>query len=92
VHDLNPSCTSSTPDLVIIFFHGITFGQNDEWRTTWTTRETNAVCWPQQWLSQDLHRNIRIFSLSYDASFHGVHDDVTEIGQNLIQSLVDSKE
>ncbi len=92
MHDLHPKCTSSTPDLVIIFFHGITFGENDEWKTTWTTRETNAVCWPQQWLPQDLGGNIRIFSVSYDASFRGVHDDVTEIGQNLIQSLVDSKE
>jgi hypothetical protein len=92
VHDLNPSCTSSTPDLVIIFFHGITFGQNDEWKTTWTTRETNPVCWPEEWLPQDLNGEIRIFSLSYDASFHGVHNDVTEIGQNLIQSLVDSED
>jgi hypothetical protein len=95
VHDLHPNCTSSTPDLVVIFFHGITFGQNNEWKTTWTTRETDetdAVCWPQQWLPQDLGGNIRIFSVSYDASFHGVHDDVTEIGQNLIQSLVDSKD
>lgn len=92
MHDLNTSCTSFTPDLVIIFFHDVTFGQNDEWKTTWTTRETNALYWPEEWLPQDLDGDIRIFSLSYDASFHGVHNDVAEIGQNLIQSLVGSGE
>jgi hypothetical protein len=37
VHDLNPTCNSDNPDLTIIFFHGIAFGTNDEWKETWTT-------------------------------------------------------
>ncbi|CAK9279426.1 unnamed protein product, partial [Sphagnum jensenii] len=32
--------------------------------------------------------NIQILSLSYDANIYGVNDDVTDIGKNLVQSLV----
>jgi len=32
--------------------------------------------------------NIQILSLSYDANIYGVNDDVTNIGKNLVQSLV----
>ncbi len=32
VHDLNPTCNSNNPNLTIIFFHGIAFGTNDEWK------------------------------------------------------------
>ncbi|KAH8955611.1 hypothetical protein BDL97_08G149300 [Sphagnum fallax] len=41
VHDLNPACNSNNPNLTVIFFHGITFGTNDEWKETWTTCPTN---------------------------------------------------
>jgi hypothetical protein len=37
VHDLNPTCNSNNPNLTIVFFHGIAFGTNDEWKETWTT-------------------------------------------------------
>jgi len=40
VHDLNPTCNSKDPNLTIIFFHGIAFGTNDEWKETWTTCPT----------------------------------------------------
>ncbi|CAM6063762.1 unnamed protein product [Sphagnum tenellum] len=93
VHDFNPTCTSSNPNLTIIFFHGITFGTNDEWKETWTTCPTNnreeRICWPEKWLPTDLNNNVRILSLSYDFNIvASVHNDVTEIGKNLIQSLV----
>jgi len=93
VHDLNPTCNSDNPNLTIIFFHGIAFGTNDEWKETWTTRPTNnkeeCICWPKKWLPEDLNNNVRILSLSYDSnSVASVHNDVTEIGKNLIQSLV----
>ncbi|KAH8935927.1 hypothetical protein BDL97_17G056700 [Sphagnum fallax] len=93
VHDLNPTCNSNNPNLTIVFFHGITFGTNDEWNETWTTRPTNnreqCVCWPEKWLPQDLNKNVRILSLSYDSNIvASVYNDVTEIGKNLIQSLV----
>jgi hypothetical protein len=41
VHDLNPTCNSNNPSLTIVFFHGIAFGTNDEWKETWTTCPTN---------------------------------------------------
>ncbi|KAH8955480.1 hypothetical protein BDL97_08G141200 [Sphagnum fallax] len=93
VHDLNPTCNSNNPNLTIVFFHGIAFGTNDEWKETWTTRPTNnreeCICWPEKWLPEDLNNNVRILSLSYDSNILGsVHNDVTEIGKNLIQSLI----
>ncbi|CAK9199397.1 unnamed protein product, partial [Sphagnum troendelagicum] len=93
VHDLNPTCNSNNPNLTIIFFHGVSFGTNDEWKETWTTCPTNnreeCICWPQKWLLEDLNNNVRILSLSYDSNIvTSVHNDVTEIGKNLIQSLI----
>ncbi len=32
--------------------------------------------------------NIQILSLSYDANIFGVNDNITDIGKNLIESLV----
>jgi hypothetical protein len=93
VHDLNPNCTSNSPNLTIIFFHGITKGIDDDWKQTWTTRPINGkeecICWPQMWIPKDLNDNVKILSLSYDPNVvASVHNDVTKIGQNLIQSLV----
>ncbi|KAH8939442.1 hypothetical protein BDL97_15G037500 [Sphagnum fallax] len=93
VHDLNPTCNSNNPSLTIIFFHGITFGTNDEWKETWTTcpinNEEECICWPEKWLPKDLNNNVRILSLSYDSNIvASVHNDVTGIAKNLIQSLV----
>jgi len=95
VHDLNPICNSNNPNLTIIFFHGIAFGTNDEWTKTWTTCPTNnrkeCICWPEKWLLEDLNNNVQILSLSYDFNIvakRSVHNDVTKIGKNLIQSLV----
>jgi hypothetical protein len=68
VHDLNQQCTSSKPDLVIIFFHGIGLGKNDEWKETWTsiTSDGKRLHWPQEWLPAHLAtkngNNVRIFS------------------------------
>jgi hypothetical protein len=52
-----------------------------------------CICWPQMWIPKDLNDNVKILSLSYDSNVvASVHNDVTEIGRNLIQSLViDSK-
>ncbi len=93
VHDLNPDCTSKNPNLTIIFIHGITYGSDDDWKQTWTTRPINGkeecICWPQMWIPKDLNDNVRILSLSYDSNVvANVHNDVTEIGRNFIQSLV----
>ncbi len=92
VHDLNPTCNSNNPNLTIIFFHGITFGTNDEWKETWTTCLTKnreeCICWAEKWLPEDLNDNVRILSLSYDNISTNVDNDVTDIGKNLVQSLV----
>jgi hypothetical protein len=41
------------------------------------------------WIPKDLNDNVRILSLSYDSNVvASVHNDVTEIGKNLVQSLV----
>jgi hypothetical protein len=93
VHDLNPNCISKNPNLTIIFFHGITYGIDDDWKQTWTIRlvdgNEECICWPQMWIPEDLNDNVKILSLSYDSNVvASVHNHVTEIGQNLIQSLV----
>jgi hypothetical protein len=93
VHDLTPNCTSKNPNLTIIFFHGIVCGTDDNWKQTWTTRPVDdkeeCICWPQMWIPEDLNDNVKILSLSYDSNLGtSVHNDVTEIGRNLIQSLV----
>ncbi|CAK9228839.1 unnamed protein product [Sphagnum troendelagicum] len=93
VHDLNPTCNSNNPNLTIIFFHGIAFGTNDEWKETWTTCPSNnreeCICWPEKWLPKDLNNDVRILSLSYDTRIlASVHNDLIGIGKNLIQSLI----
>jgi len=93
VHDLYLDCTSKNPNLTIIFFHGFAYGINDEWKETWTTRSIDGrekcICWPQMWIPKDLNDNVRILSLSYDSNVvASVHNDVTEIGKNLVQSLI----
>ncbi len=93
MHDLNPGYTSKNPNLTIIFFHGIAYGTIDDWKQTWITRpidgKRECICWPQMWIPKDLNDNVKILSLSYDSNVvASVHNDVTEIGQNLIQSLV----
>ncbi len=51
--------------------------------------DKECICWPQMWIPKDLNDNVKILSLSYDSNVvAGVHNDVTKIGQNLIQSLV----
>ncbi len=97
MHDLNPQYTSTNPDLVVIFFHGIGYGKNDEWKETWTstTSDGKRVCWPQKWLPADLAtqnvNNVRILSLSYDSALLGANEHVTDIGKNLVQSLVSKR-
>jgi hypothetical protein len=90
VHNVYPNDRIlNHPDLVIIFFHGIVPGNKIElaWKETWTSSPTNgkeSVFWPERWLPNDIGNNVQILSLSYN----DVHDDVTEISKNFLQSLV----
>ncbi|KAH8932897.1 hypothetical protein BDL97_18G003700 [Sphagnum fallax] len=79
----------------VVFFHGlqITGGTapQEGYMRTWTT--TNNVLWPRDWLPDDLKHNIRVFSLAYDTEAtkwfaEGNSEDVDEIGDNLVQTLV----
>jgi hypothetical protein len=89
----NPILTH--PKLVIIFFHGIVSGKDiaKAWKETWTSithinGEERFTFWIKEWLVEDMGENTQILSLSYDANIYGVNDDVTDIGKNLVQSLV----
>jgi hypothetical protein len=69
--------------MTIIFFHGIAYGINDNWKQTWTTRpkdeKEECICWPQMWIPEDLNYNVKILSLSYDSNVvTSVHNDVIE--------------
>ncbi len=81
------------PNLVIIFFHGIVHENKIgfAWKETWTSRPTNGeenIFWPERWLPNDIGNNVQILSLSYNTNIFDVHDDVTDISKNLLQSLV----
>ncbi len=81
----------------VVFFHGLQFGQDahNMWKTTWATRNHLETCWPQEWLGPQLGNNVRILLLSYDAYVSkskshefGNTGDVSDIGKNLMQSLM----
>jgi hypothetical protein len=84
VHDLNLNVISKNP------------GIYNEWKETWTTRPINhkekCICRPQMWIPKGLNDNVIILSLSYDYNVvASVHNDMTKIGWNLIQRVIDSR-
>ncbi|KAH9569575.1 hypothetical protein CY35_03G140600 [Sphagnum magellanicum] len=96
VHQLWPPIEGKQrTELDVVLFHGLQFTANDSsdaWRSTWTPRGHDNVCWPQKWLPFDLGEAVRIFSLSYNA--HVVtspHDHVSEIAHNLFQTLMNPR-
>jgi hypothetical protein len=95
VHIVYPNTILTHPQLVIIFFHGIVSRKDiaKAWKETWTSithinGKEHPTFWIKEWLVEDMGENIQILSLSYDANIYGVNDDVTNIGKNLVQSLV----
>jgi len=78
----------------VVFFHGLHWpSEKEAWKSTWTQLDDPQDCWPQNWLPQDLEENLRVLSISYDASptqseEKGSIDDVSEIGKNILQTLV----
>ncbi len=90
-----PSPILTDLELVVIFFHGIVSRKDiaKAWKETWTsiTNINGEECptfWINEWLVEDMGEKNQILSLSYDANIYGVNDDVTDIGKNLVQSLV----
>ncbi|KAH8972790.1 hypothetical protein BDL97_01G010200 [Sphagnum fallax] len=94
VHIVYPNEILKDPKLVIIFFHGIVSERNiaHAWEETWTSTNNSEggkpTFWIKEWLPEDVGENIQILSLSYDANIFGVNDNITDIGKNLIESLV----
>jgi pimeloyl-ACP methyl ester carboxylesterase len=93
VHQLWPPPGSTQwTELDVVFFHGLQLSANDTsdaWRSTWTQRGRDDVCWPQEWLPYDLGEAVRILSISYDAHIvTSPHDRVSEIAHNLFQTLM----
>jgi hypothetical protein len=84
------------PNLTIIFFHVIAYGIYNEWKETWTTcpinRKEKCICSPPMWIPNDSNDNVIILSLSYDYNVvASVHNDMTKIGWNFIQRVIDSR-
>ncbi|KAH9569582.1 hypothetical protein CY35_03G140900 [Sphagnum magellanicum] len=96
VHQLWPhSGGKQSTELDVVLFHGLQFTANDSsdaWRSTWTPRGHDNVCWPQEWLPFDLGEAVRIFSLSYNAHVeNSPHHHVSEIAHNLFQTLMNPR-
>lgn len=75
VNELYSKRTSNSgPGLDILFVHGSRWNGNASawltvdpaWKSTWTQRHEPHVCWPTDWLPQDLGDSIRALSVSYD--------------------------
>ncbi|CAK9228141.1 unnamed protein product [Sphagnum troendelagicum] len=82
----------------VVFFHGLHWpSEKEAWKSTWTQLDDPQDCWPQNWLPQDLDENVRVLSISYDAcptqsEEKGSIDDVSEIGIDVLQTLLLSHE
>jgi hypothetical protein len=78
--------------MYVIFFHGFQFagdGSTDAWRSTWTQRGRDDVCWAKEWLPFDLGEDVCILSVSYNAHvITSPHDHVSEIAHNLFETLI----
>ncbi|CAM6002457.1 unnamed protein product [Sphagnum balticum] len=78
----------------VVFFHGLHRpSEKEAWKSTWTQLDDPQDCWPQNWLPQDLDENVRVLAISYDAcptqsEEKGSYDDVSEIGQKILETLV----
>jgi hypothetical protein len=78
----------------VVLFHGLQRPDEVEtWKRTWASRADPQDCWAQNWLPHDLGGNIRVLALSYDSCVvqtenKGHIEDVSELGRNILQTLV----
>jgi hypothetical protein len=98
VHQLwPPPCEpKKRTTLDVVFFHGLQFTVNctgDAWKSTWTQRGDDGVCWPEDWLPSDLGDDgVRIISVSYNAHvLTSPYDHVSDIASYLFPSLMDRR-
>ncbi len=81
-------------ELDVVLFHGFQLTANDSsdaWSSTWTQRGHDNVCWPQEWLPFDLGEAVRIFSVSYNAHNLFRLNHISQIAQNLFQTLMNPR-
>jgi hypothetical protein len=95
VHQLwPPEDDVSVAEFDVIFFHGLQRPDEVEtWKRTWASRTNPQDCWAQNWLPHDLGGNVRVLALSYDSCAvqtdnKGHIEDVSELGRNILQTLV----
>jgi hypothetical protein len=95
VHQLwPPEDDVSVAEFDVVFFHGLQRPYELEtWKRTWASRTNPQDCWAQNWLPHDLGGNIRVLALSYDSCAvrtdnKGHIEDVSELGRNILQTLV----
>ncbi|CAM6043671.1 unnamed protein product [Sphagnum compactum] len=95
VHQLwPPEDDVSVAEFDVVFFHGLQRPDEVEtWKRTWASRTNPQDCWAQNWLPHDLGGNIRVLALSYDSCAvqtdnKGHIEDVSELGRNILQTLV----
>jgi hypothetical protein len=95
VHQLwPPKDDVSVAEFDVVLFHGLKRPDEVEtWKRTWASRANPQDCWAQNWLPHDLGGNIRVLALSYDSCAvqtdnKGDIEDVSELGRNILQTLV----
>ncbi|KAH9550487.1 hypothetical protein CY35_10G074800 [Sphagnum magellanicum] len=89
-----PSGGKQRTELDVVLFHGLQLTANDSsdaWSSTWTQRGHDDVRWPQEWLPFDLAEAVRIFSISYNAHNLFPLHHVSQITQNLFQTLMNPR-
>ncbi len=90
-----PPERNESTELDVLLFHGLqlTSDYTDcTWRSTWSQRGNENVCWPEEWLPLDLEKAVRVFSLSYNAHVEfSPYEHVSEIVHNLLQNLMHSR-
>lgn len=53
-------------------------------RDTWILRYNPKVFWPQHWLPEDVHEDIRVLVLEYSISEKGLEGLVSDIKKSLV--------
>ena len=72
-------------NLDVIFFEGNVGGrQGLSCRDTWLQRYVPRVCWPRDWLPEDIKTDIRVLMLEYCISDKGIAGLVNDIKKHLI--------
>jgi hypothetical protein len=95
VHQLwPPEDDVSVAEFDVVFFHFLQRPDEVEtWKRTWASRTNPQDCWAQNWQPRDLGGNIRVLACSYDSCAvqtdnKGHIEDVSELGRNILQTLV----